>query len=140
MKNSQQNLSKTKTANFCTLICQKKVSKKSYAYLLEVFKIASVISAGENKALRYLQTWEESQDDETVSWKFEKCRQIWLLQNAFDTQKISDDKFDILLKYMCSIKGHMRDTIKGKLYFKMSCELSSCQTLTKSIPIHTQYT
>ena len=88
--------------------------------MFEVFVIPPFISAGENKALRYLQTWEESQTDETVLWKFEKCRQIWLLQNAFDTQKISDDKFDILLKYMCSIKGHMRDTIKGKLYIKLS--------------------
>ena len=32
-------------------------------------------SKGQSKALQYLQTWASDRD----SWKFEKCRQIWLL-------------------------------------------------------------
>ena len=68
---------------------------------------------GQNKALRYLKAWDESQNGTPSGWKFEKCRQIWLLQNAYDSKKISDENFDTLLKYMCSIKGRMRDVAKG---------------------------
>ena len=71
-------------------------------------------SAGQNKALRYLKSWEESQSSDQVPWKFEKCRQIWLLQHVYDEKKINDEYFDILLKYMCSIKGRMRETAKGR--------------------------
>ena len=72
-------------------------------------------SAGQNKALRYLQTWNLSQTGDTsATWKFEKCRQIWLLQNAYDCVKIGDEEFDVLLKYMCSIRGQMRDKAKGQ--------------------------
>jgi len=61
-------------------------------------------SKGMGKALRYLKTWEEDRD----SWKFEKCRQIWLLHNAYDDSKVPGDIFPSLLNYMESIKGGMR--------------------------------
>ena len=70
-------------------------------------------SCGQNKALRYLALWDESQSSDSVTWKFEKCRQIWLLQNAYDESKIPDKDFDVLLKYMCTIKGRMRDAAIG---------------------------
>ena len=63
-------------------------------------------SAGQGKALKYLDKWDTDSD----SWKFEKCRQIWLLQNCYDLTKIPDAKFDTLLKYMASIKGKMRES------------------------------
>jgi len=63
-------------------------------------------SAGQGKALKYLEKW----DTENDKWKFEKCRQIWLLQNCYDLAKIPDAKFDTLLKYMASIKGKMRES------------------------------
>ena len=63
-------------------------------------------SAGQGKALKYLEKWDTDHD----SWKFEKCRQIWLLQNCYDLAKIPDAKFDTLLKYMASIKGKMRES------------------------------
>jgi len=63
-------------------------------------------SKGMNKALRYLKMWSEDRG----SWKFEKCRQIWLLHNAYDDSKVSDLMFPSLLNYMESIKGGMRDS------------------------------
>ena len=60
-------------------------------------------SAGQGKALKYLEKWDTDHD----SWKFEKCRQIWLLQNCYDLAKIPDARFDTLLKYMASIRGKM---------------------------------
>jgi len=60
---------------------------------------------GMGKALKYLKTWSEDKD----SWKFEKCRQIWLLHNAYDGLKVSDKLFPSLLCYIQSVKGAMRD-------------------------------
>lgn len=72
-------------------------------------------SKGMGKALRYLKTWNEDR----ASWKFEKCRQIWLLHNAYDETKVSQDIFPILLNYIASVKGGMRqgtiDIAKQKL-------------------------
>ena len=67
-------------------------------------------SKGQSKALRYLKAWYAyNNGEEGAEWKFEKCRQIWLLQNCYDHQKVSKEDFKILLKYMKSIKGQMRD-------------------------------
>jgi len=65
---------------------------------------------GQNKALRYLDAWQSLHDGKENSWKFEKCRQIWLLQNAYEDTKIPDSKFDSLLKYIATIQGKMRET------------------------------
>ena len=66
-------------------------------------------SKGQSKALRYLKAWYAHQNGESEEWKFEKCRQIWLLQNCYDDKKVGKDDFKILLKYMKSIQGRMRD-------------------------------
>merc|ERR1719219_1132128 len=61
-------------------------------------------SKGQSKALQYLQTWAADREN----WKFEKCRQIWLLHNAYEKTKVSDEIFPTLLDYIQSIKGGMR--------------------------------
>ena len=61
-----------------------------------------------------METWSEDRG----SWKFEKCRQIWLLQNAYDKSKINDERFDVLLSYMGSIQGKMRQMALGKKKLK----------------------
>ena len=66
-------------------------------------------SKGQSKALRYLKAWYAHQNGESEEWKFEKCRQIWLLQNCYDDKKVGKDEFKILLKYMKSIQGRMRE-------------------------------
>lgn len=70
---------------------------------------------GQAKAVEYLQLWESDRS----SWKFEKCRQIWLLHNAYEKTRVPDDLFPTLLRYMDSIKGGMRglalDIAKKKL-------------------------
>jgi len=68
---------------------------------------------GQSKALRYLKIWytnQKAQEDEIVEpWKFEKCRQIWLLQNCYDGVRVPPADFKLLLKYMATIQGRMRD-------------------------------
>ena len=68
-------------------------------------------SKGQPKALDYLEAWANDRDN----WKFEKCRQIWLLQNAFDVDRVPDDKFPDLLNYIDSIKGGMRKIVEGEI-------------------------
>jgi len=60
---------------------------------------------GHSKALRYLTTWAEDRQN----WKFEKCRQIWLLQNCYDPLKVPDKNFPSLVEYINSIRGKMRE-------------------------------
>jgi len=59
---------------------------------------------GMNKALAYLKLWKTDKPN----WKFEKCRQIWLIHNAYDHKRISEENFPDLLEYMQSIKGGMK--------------------------------
>merc|ERR1712037_654899 len=40
--------------------------------------------AGCSKALSYLKTWAEDRE----TWKFEKCRQIWLINHIYDTENV----------------------------------------------------
>jgi anti-sigma-K factor RskA len=73
-------------------------------------------SKGQSKALKYLKLWSLNKKGKTEEpWKFEKCRQIWLLQNCYVSNKVPDKKFKTLLKYMATIQGRMRDVALGKV-------------------------
>ena len=73
-------------------------------------------SAAQSKALRYLKLWHTNKEE----WKFEKCRQIWLLQNCYNSTKIPKDDFKLLLKYMKTIQGKMRHLALGNDFKLMS--------------------
>lgn len=66
---------------------------------------------GQGKALGYLDTWA----NDRAHWKFEKCRQIWLIQNCYNNEKIPEKTFETLLLYLGSIKGRMRELVIGML-------------------------
>jgi len=70
---------------------------------------------GHNKAVRYLTSWAEDRQN----WKFEKCRQIWLVQNCYDPMKIPDAIFPTLVEYMNSIRGKMREVALERAKDKM---------------------
>lgn len=53
----------------------------------------------------YLRTWHFDRSN----WNFKKVRQVWLLQNMFDQEQISDENFHILLKYLEGLKGTAKD-------------------------------
>ncbi|KAJ0044262.1 hypothetical protein NL108_003982 [Boleophthalmus pectinirostris] len=61
-------------------------------------------------ALEYLTCWAENRGE----WKFQKTRQTWLLQHMFDSEKISDDKFSVLLHYLEGLQGAAKDTTVQK--------------------------
>nr|XP_020461882.1 uncharacterized protein C7orf50 homolog [Monopterus albus] len=57
------------------------------------------------QALDYLTCWAENRS----RWKFQKIRQTWLLQHMFDSEKIPDTKFAVLLQYLEGLRGGARD-------------------------------
>merc|ERR1719195_2528468 len=84
----------------------KRLNKRRRKKLQQGLPIEETIheTKGQAKALQYLKQWDEDRD----SWKFEKCRQIWLLHNAYEKTRVADELFPSLLRYMESIKGGMR--------------------------------
>ena len=79
------------------------------------------MSKGQSKALRYLKLWysnKKCKEDQSLEpWKFEKCRQIWLLQNCYSSIRVPSEDFKILLKYMSTINGRMRDGAIGEFCY-----------------------
>ncbi|XP_073687272.1 protein cholesin [Garra rufa] len=67
-------------------------------------------SGAEKEALEYLACWSEKREE----WKFVKRKQTWLLQHMYDTTKVTDDDFKMLLAYIESIRGLARDTTLQK--------------------------
>uniref|UniRef100_A0A8C6WVX8 Zmp:0000000624 n=1 Tax=Neogobius melanostomus TaxID=47308 RepID=A0A8C6WVX8_9GOBI len=61
-------------------------------------------------ALDYLTCWAENRG----KWKFQKTRQTWLLQHMFDSEKVSNDKFSVLLEYLEGLRGAAKDTTVQK--------------------------
>ncbi|XP_046887733.1 uncharacterized protein C7orf50 homolog [Hypomesus transpacificus] len=58
------------------------------------------------QALDYLSCWAENRKE----WKFQKTRQTWLLQHMFDTEKVPDESFSLLLQYLEGLRGVAKDT------------------------------
>ncbi|KAI8494722.1 hypothetical protein Bbelb_273270 [Branchiostoma belcheri] len=54
----------------------------------------------------YLQTWKSDRPN----WVFRKVRQVWLLRNMYNTDKVSDEDFPILLEYLAGLQGKGRET------------------------------
>ncbi|KAL7874839.1 hypothetical protein SRHO_G00058090 [Serrasalmus rhombeus] len=67
-------------------------------------------SVAQKQALEYLTCWSEKREE----WKFQKTRQVWLLQHMFDSEKVSDAHFAVLLSYLEGLKGVARETTVQK--------------------------
>ncbi|XP_060777154.1 uncharacterized protein C7orf50 homolog isoform X1 [Neoarius graeffei] len=67
-------------------------------------------SNAQTQALEYLTCWSEKRDE----WKFQKTRQVWLLQHMYDSEKVSDAHFSVLLSYLEGLRGVARETTVQK--------------------------
>jgi hypothetical protein len=54
----------------------------------------------------YLENWKHRKS----LWKFQKVRQVWLLQHMYDTEQVSNDTFGIMVEYLEGLKGAGRTT------------------------------
>ncbi|CAJ1080857.1 uncharacterized protein C7orf50 homolog isoform X2 [Xyrichtys novacula] len=93
----------------------KKILKKEEKKRLKVEGVAKEKTeasgpSAPQQALDYLTCWAEKRTE----WKFQKTRQTWLLQHMFDSEKIPDDKFSLLMQYLEGLRGGARDTTAQK--------------------------
>ncbi|XP_068983845.1 cholesin isoform X2 [Bombus flavifrons] len=72
-------------------------------------RMASRIEAM-TKGLSYVSKWKYARSE----WKFEKIRQIWLIDNLLDETYIPDDIFPIVLEYFEGCKGMARELLLRK--------------------------
>lgn len=56
-------------------------------------------------AVDYLKQWKNDRE----TWKFQKVRQVWLLQNMYDQMLLDDESFEILLEYLEGLQGKARE-------------------------------
>ncbi|XP_011176199.1 uncharacterized protein C7orf50 homolog [Solenopsis invicta] len=61
-------------------------------------------------ALNYLSKWKNCRNE----WKFEKLKQIWLMDNLLDETCISDKLFPVVLEYFEGCKGMAREVLTRK--------------------------
>ncbi|XP_032086875.1 uncharacterized protein C7orf50 homolog [Thamnophis elegans] len=66
--------------------------------------------SGAELALDYLTSWSASPQ----GWRFQKTRQTWLLLHMYDKEKVPDQYFSILLRYLEGLQGRARDTTVQK--------------------------
>ncbi|KAK7118734.1 hypothetical protein R3I94_022285 [Phoxinus phoxinus] len=67
-------------------------------------------NVAEKQALEYLECWTQKRE----AWKFNKSRQTWLLQHMYDSVKVSDDHFEMLLSYIDGLQGLARSSTVQK--------------------------
>ncbi|CAL7934908.1 unnamed protein product [Xylocopa violacea] len=79
---------------------EKKENEKKMASKMEAMK----------KGLNYVSKWKYARSE----WKFEKLRQIWLIDNLLDETSIPDDIFPTVLEYFEGCKGMAREQLLKK--------------------------
>nr|XP_031833110.1 uncharacterized protein C7orf50 homolog [Nomia melanderi]XP_031833111.1 uncharacterized protein C7orf50 homolog [Nomia melanderi]XP_031833112.1 uncharacterized protein C7orf50 homolog [Nomia melanderi] len=79
---------------------ERKENEKKEATRLEAMK----------KGLNYVSKWKHARSE----WKFEKLRQIWLIDNLLDETCIPDEIFPTVLEYFEGCKGMAREQLLKK--------------------------
>uniref|UniRef100_A0A1B6C669 WKF domain-containing protein n=1 Tax=Clastoptera arizonana TaxID=38151 RepID=A0A1B6C669_9HEMI len=62
------------------------------------------------QSMEYLRKWK----NDYSNWKFEKAKQLRLLNYMFDRLKLSDEMFSIFLEYISGSKGNIKNIINDK--------------------------
>ncbi|XP_069123896.1 cholesin-like isoform X1 [Argopecten irradians] len=77
--------------------------------------------SAQTASINYLKTW----SDDNANWKFQKVRQVWLLQHMYDDSKIPNADFDRLLLYLENLKGKGKEETLTKASKIIEAEDSS---------------
>ncbi|KAM4524439.1 protein cholesin [Odontesthes bonariensis] len=87
-------------------ILKKEEKKRVKAEGLTLQNAEAAGPSAPQQALDYLTCWAENRP----AWKFQKTRQTWLLQHMFNSEKIPEENFFVLLQYLEGLRGTARDT------------------------------
>lgn len=88
----------------------KRQLKREKAAKKENEKVMSNRMEAMKKGLNYVSKWKHARSE----WKFEKLRQIWLIDNLLDETSIPDDIFPTVLEYFEGCKGMAREQLLKK--------------------------
>nr|XP_012152606.1 PREDICTED: uncharacterized protein C7orf50 homolog isoform X2 [Megachile rotundata]XP_012152607.1 PREDICTED: uncharacterized protein C7orf50 homolog isoform X2 [Megachile rotundata] len=88
----------------------KRQLKKEKAQIKENEKKMAIKKKAMKKGLNYVSKWKHARNE----WKFEKLRQIWLMDNLLDQTSIPDDIFPTVLEYFEGCKGMAREQLLKK--------------------------
>lgn len=102
----QENAAKAPTSKSDSKRAQK---RKKHELILAEKKVKVEVTM-QTKCLGYLTLWKHNRNE----WKFEKLKQIWLQQSMFDSDKVPDQFWEILLAYIGNAKGKIRGIIVGE--------------------------
>ncbi|KAM9715952.1 protein cholesin isoform 1-T3 [Menidia menidia] len=91
-------------------ILKKEEKKRLIADGETMKKVEAAGPSASQLALDYLTCWAENRS----VWRFQKTRQTWLLQHMFDSEKIPEEKFPVLLEYLEGLQGAAKDTTVQK--------------------------
>ncbi|KAF9129269.1 hypothetical protein BG015_004215, partial [Linnemannia schmuckeri] len=75
-----------------------KKSKQTDAQLLE--------SDAANPGLAYLVEWKKAR----ATWKFQKLRQVWLINHMYDDKQLPNSHWNLFLEYIHDLKGAARNS------------------------------
>ncbi|KAK3831623.1 MAG: hypothetical protein JOS17DRAFT_743790 [Linnemannia elongata] len=59
-----------------------------------------------NPGLAYLVEWKKAR----ATWKFQKLRQVWLINNMYDDKQLPDSHWNLFLEYIHDLKGAARNS------------------------------
>lgn len=62
------------------------------------------------EAAAYLEQWEQNNENELSTWKFNKNTQSWLIRHMYEADKVSKSSFNLLLRYLEGLKGESART------------------------------
>ena len=71
-------------------------------------------------AIKYLEAWNQTQVTKTIkketelqpTWKFNKTRQVWILKNMYNLEKIPAKSFKILIPYIETMQGDGKNRVR----------------------------
>ncbi|XP_014233588.1 uncharacterized protein C7orf50 homolog [Trichogramma pretiosum] len=87
----------------------RQIKKEKHEERLNLAREASKLESAK-KALNYVSKWKHAKSH----WKFEKLKQIWLMDNFLSDKYVPDSMFPTILEYFEGIKGLARQKLTDK--------------------------
>lgn len=86
--------------------CVQTIKEHAKPLTLEETKTKQFSRQVRNDSLEYLTKWKQNKEQ----WKFQKTRQIWLVKNMYNVERLPVKHFKIMKKYVKSMpEGALRE-------------------------------
>lgn len=62
-----------------------------------------------------------------ATWKFQKLRQVWLINHMYDDKQVPDSHWNLFLEYIHDLKGAARNV---RYFFQDALRILLCAAVT----------